>query len=42
MTILDEILEIIFLHDVFGDDPLRYPNISIVTFVVEGSDEIKV
>ena len=42
MTILDERSEIIFFCDVFRDDPIRDPNISIVAFVVEGGDEIKV
>ena len=40
-NILDERFEIIFFHDVFRDDPLRDPNIPVVIFAVEGSDEIK-
>ena len=40
-TILNERFEIIFFHYVFRDDPFRYTNIFIFTFVVEGSDEIK-
>ena len=42
MAILDDRFEIIFLHDVFRYDPLRYPKILIVTFFVGGGDEIKV
>ena len=41
MNILVERLEIIFLHYVFRYYPLRDPNISVVTFFVEGVDEIK-
>ena len=42
MTILYERFENIFLHNVFRDDLLRYPKRFIVTFVVEGGDEINV
>ena len=38
---MDERFEIIFLHDVFRDDPLRDPNIFVVNVVVEGDDKIK-
>ena len=39
--ILDERFDIIFLHDIFGGDQLRDPNIFIVTFFVEWGDDIK-
>ena len=41
-NILDEMFDIIFFRDVFRDEPLRDPNIFIVTFDFEGGDEIKV
>ena len=39
---LNERFENIFFYNVFRDFPFRDPNIFIVAFVVEGSDEIKV